>query len=54
LSAEDVTWCGGDGRTKTRRYGASPRAFVVVPMVGAVLIDFTNALIITATFNLLK
>jgi ESS family glutamate:Na+ symporter len=38
----------------TRRYGASPRAFVVVPMVGAFLIDFTNALIITGTVNLLK
>jgi ESS family glutamate:Na+ symporter len=30
------------------RYGPAPRAFLVVPMVGAFAIDFTNALIITA------
>jgi ESS family glutamate:Na+ symporter len=30
------------------RYGPAPRAFLVVPMVGAFFIDFTNALIITA------
>ena len=29
------------------RYGPAPRAFLVVPMVGAFFIDFTNALIIT-------
>ncbi len=27
-----------------RRFGPAPRAFIVVPMVGAFLIDFTNAL----------
>jgi ESS family glutamate:Na+ symporter len=30
----------------TQRYGPSPRSFLVVPMVGAFFIDFTNALII--------
>jgi glutamate:Na+ symporter, ESS family len=29
------------------KYGAAPRAFLVVPMVGAFFIDFTNSLIIT-------
>jgi ESS family glutamate:Na+ symporter len=33
------------------RYGPSPKAFLVVPMVGAFFIDFTNALIITACLN---
>ena len=34
------------------RYGPAPRAFLVVPMVGAFFIDFTNALIITVFLNL--
>lgn len=34
------------------RYGAAPRAFLIVPMVGAFFIDFTNALIITACLNI--
>lgn len=34
------------------RYGPAPRAFLVLPMVGAFFIDFTNALIITAYINL--
>ncbi|HET8548233.1 MAG TPA: sodium/glutamate symporter [Bryobacteraceae bacterium] len=38
----------------TEKYGPSPRAFIVVPLVGAFLIDFTNALIITAAANLLR
>jgi ESS family glutamate:Na+ symporter len=33
------------------QYGAAPRAFLVVPIVGAFLIDFTNSLIITAMAN---
>jgi ESS family glutamate:Na+ symporter len=33
------------------KYGPSPKAFLVVPMVGAFFIDFTNALIITAFLN---
>jgi len=34
------------------RYGPAPRAFLVVPMVGAFFIDFTNALLITTLVNL--
>jgi ESS family glutamate:Na+ symporter len=33
---------------------AAPRAFLVVPMLGAFLIDFTNALVITAYINLVR
>lgn len=33
------------------KYGPAPRAYLVVPMVGAFFIDFTNALIITAFLN---
>ena len=33
------------------RYGPAPRAFLVVPMVGAFFIDFTNALVITGFLN---
>ncbi len=33
------------------RFGAAPRAFLVLPMVGAFFIDFTNALIISAYIN---
>jgi ESS family glutamate:Na+ symporter len=36
------------------RYGPAPRAFLVVPMVGAFFIDFTNALIITAFVGWLR
>lgn len=36
------------------RYGHAPRAFLVVSIVGAFLIDFTNALIITQFLNLLR
>jgi ESS family glutamate:Na+ symporter len=36
------------------RFGAAPRAFLVLPMVGAFFIDFTNALIITAYINLVR
>jgi ESS family glutamate:Na+ symporter len=34
------------------RYGPAPRAFLVVPIVGAFFIDFTNALVITVFLNL--
>jgi ESS family glutamate:Na+ symporter len=37
-----------------RKYGPAPRAFIVVPLVGAFLIDFTNALVITAMANLVR
>lgn len=38
-------------RAIVERYGPAPRAFLVVPMVGAFFIDFTNALIITTFIN---
>ncbi|HBY63312.1 MAG TPA: hypothetical protein DEH78_26110, partial [Solibacterales bacterium] len=38
----------------TQKYGPAPRAFIVVPLVGAFLIDFTNALIITTTTDVLR
>jgi ESS family glutamate:Na+ symporter len=34
------------------RYGPAPRAFLVVPIVGAFFIDFTNAVVITVFLNL--
>ncbi len=34
------------------RYGPAPRAFLVVPMVGAFFIDFVNAVIITFCLNI--
>lgn len=41
-------------RALVLRYGAAPRAFLVVPLVGAFFIDFTNAIIITLYVNWLK
>jgi ESS family glutamate:Na+ symporter len=41
-------------KSLVERYGKAPRAFLVVPMVGAFLIDFTNALIITVFINIFK
>ena len=38
----------------TNRYGPAPRAYVVVPLVGGSLIDFTNAAIITQMANMLR
>jgi len=37
----------------TEKFGPAPRAFLVLPMVGAFFIDFTNAIIITAFINVL-
>jgi ESS family glutamate:Na+ symporter len=37
-----------------RKFGPAPRAYLVVPIVGAFLIDFTNALVITTAMNLLR
>ena len=37
-----------------QKYGPAPRAFVVVPVVGAFLIDFANALIITTMANFFR
>lgn len=36
------------------RFGPAPRAFLVVPMVGAFFIDFSNALIITTYINFVR
>ena len=38
-------------RALVTRYGPAPRAFLVVPLVGAFFIDFTNAIIITFFVN---
>ncbi|HEV2801302.1 MAG TPA: sodium/glutamate symporter [Pyrinomonadaceae bacterium] len=38
----------------TARYGAAPRSFLIVPVVGAFFIDFSNALIITLFANFLR
>jgi len=38
----------------TRKYGPAPRAFLVVPMVGAFFIDFTNAIVINVFVNLFR
>jgi ESS family glutamate:Na+ symporter len=35
------------------RHGPAPRSFLIVPVVGAFFIDFTNALIINSAINLL-
>jgi len=37
-----------------QKYGPAPQAFIVVSLVGAFLIDFTNALAITQFINLLR
>jgi ESS family glutamate:Na+ symporter len=36
------------------KYGPAPQAFLVVPIVGAFLIDFTNSFIITAMMNAMR
>ncbi|HEX7337259.1 MAG TPA: sodium/glutamate symporter [Gemmatimonadales bacterium] len=41
-------------RALVARFGPAPRAFLVVPLVGAFFIDFANALIITFFVNWLK
>jgi ESS family glutamate:Na+ symporter len=41
-------------KTIVAKYGAAPRAFLVVPLVGAFFIDYVNALVITIFANLLK
>lgn len=38
----------------TERFGAAPRAFLVLPMVGAFFIDFSNGVIITGFLNWLR
>lgn len=41
-------------RVLVRRFGPAPRAFLIVPIVGAFLIDFINAIITTTLLNFLK
>lgn len=41
-------------RALVARFGPAPRAFLVVPLVGAFFIDFTNAIIITFFVNFLR
>jgi ESS family glutamate:Na+ symporter len=41
-------------KTLVSKYGSAPRAFLVVPLVGAFFIDFANALIITFFLNWLQ
>ena len=41
-------------RALVTRFGPAPRAFLVVPLVGALFIDFTNAVIITLFVNWLR
>jgi ESS family glutamate:Na+ symporter len=38
----------------TARYGPAPRSFLVVPVVGAFFIDFSNTLVITVFVNFLR
>jgi ESS family glutamate:Na+ symporter len=38
-------------KTVESKYGPAPRAFLVVPLVGAFFIDFTNAIIINGFLN---
>jgi ESS family glutamate:Na+ symporter len=38
----------------TARYGAAPRSFLIVPIIGAFFIDFSNALVITLFINFLR
>ncbi len=38
-------------RALVARFGAAPRAFLVIPLVGAFFIDFANALIVTGFVN---
>lgn len=41
-------------KTIADKYGPAPRAFLVVPLVGAFFIDYINALVITVFANFLK
>lgn len=41
-------------RVLSRRFGVAPKAFLIVPLVGAFLIDFVNAMLTTTALNFLK
>jgi ESS family glutamate:Na+ symporter len=38
----------------TERFAPAPRSFLIVPVVGAFFIDFSNALIINSSINLIR
>lgn len=40
-------------RALTERYGAAPRAFFIVPLVGSLFVDFFNSMVLTTFMNLL-
>jgi ESS family glutamate:Na+ symporter len=37
----------------TKKYGASPRSFLVVPLVGAFFVDISNAIVLQTFVKLL-
>lgn len=41
-------------RVLVGRFGPAPRAFLIVPLVGAFLVDFANAVVTTTALNFLK
>jgi ESS family glutamate:Na+ symporter len=41
-------------RVLAQRFGPAPRAFLIVPIVGAFLIDFANALLTTTALNVFE
>jgi ESS family glutamate:Na+ symporter len=41
-------------RALVAHFGAAPRAFIVIPLVGLFFIDFANALIVTGFVNWMK
>lgn len=41
-------------KSLVERYGPAPRAFLVIPLVGAILIDFTNSLVVTFFLDVAK
>lgn len=41
-------------RVLARRFGVAPKAFLIVPLVGAFLIDFVNAMLTTTALNFMK
>lgn len=40
-------------RALVERYGAAPRAFFIVPLVGSLFVDFFNSMVLTTFMNLL-
>ena len=40
-------------RALVERYGAAPRAFFIVPLVGSLFVDFFNSMVLTTFMNFL-